>query len=362
MDPNEYLPNNSCWTNPNVKIVALRSHWRLIEASSGVFDWSYFDQAVALAKQHGKKISMSVDAGVDSPNWIYTTGCAKFSFSDQTIVSSTGNTTSGRNEVTITGGTNGIVNGMTVTGTGIPVNTSATISGTKATLSKPATATTSQTLNFAGTPTLSVMPAPWDPTFQKQWETFVTAFGARYDSVPELRYVVMGGLGRQAETYFVNSPADTTAFENAGDGPRWQAAGVTIAGFYAKAFPTTHLISALGTPTRDAYGTAVHSALLAQWSALYPDRLGVSCDSLSGGIGPQNDVALIVGQFALTAASGFQMLDPYSVASPQVSGTLQQAVNAGLVFGPQFMEIYTVDCGTASEQPALISANIGMGL
>jgi hypothetical protein len=362
MDPNEYLPSNPCWTNPNVKIVALRSHWRLIEASQGVFNWSYFDQAVALAKQHGKKISMSVDAGIDSPAWIYTTGSAKFTFADQAMVSSAARTTSGKNAVTITGGTNGIVSGMTVSGVGIPANTSATIAGATATLSKPATVTTSQTLNFAAAPVESVMPLPWDPAFQKQWQTFVTAFGARYDSVPELCYVVMGGMGRQAETYFVNSPADTTAFENAGDGPRWQAAGVTIAGFYAQAFPTTHLISALGTPTRDAYGTALHNALLAQWSALYPGRLGVSCDSLSGGVGPQNDVALIVEQFAPTANSGFQMLDPYSVASPKVSGTLQEAVNAGLVFGPQFMEIYNVDCAKASEQPALSSANVGMGL
>ena len=362
MNPNEYLPNNTCWTNPNVKIVALRSHWRLIEASPGVYDWSYFDQAVALAKQHGKKISMSVDAGIDSPAWVYASGSTKFEFTDQKIVSSAAKTTSGRNAVTITGGTNGIVDGMTVSGVGIPDNTSATISGTTATLSKAATATTSQTLNFTAPPVKSEMPMPWDPTFQKQWQAFVTAFGVRYDSVPQLCYVVMGGLGRQAETYFVNSPADTTEFENAGDGPRWQAAGVTIAGYYAKAFPTTHLISALGTPTRDAYGTAVHNALLAQWTALYPGRLGVSCDSLSGGIGTQNDVALIVGQFAPTSDSGFQMLDPYSVASPQVSGTLQQAVNAGLAFGPEFMEIYNVDCAKTSEQSSLISANVGMGL
>jgi hypothetical protein len=107
-----------------------------------------------------------------------------------------------------------------------------------------------QTLTFkAGT-----FPAPWDPVFQSAWQTFITAFGARYDGNPLLSYVMITGAGgTKGGTWDFASAqaADTTTFFNLYSTPTvacntWIAAGITICGFYLNAFPTTPLCMNMG--------------------------------------------------------------------------------------------------------------------
>src|ERR1700719_1509455 len=70
-------------------------------------------------------------------------------------------------------------------------------------------------------PVLS-MPLPWDPVFQAKCGDVIRAFGARYDSNPEVAYVVMGGSGRRAESFFVSTPEDVAAFDRVGGLTSWK--------------------------------------------------------------------------------------------------------------------------------------------
>jgi hypothetical protein len=69
--------------NPSVDGVALRATWDHIETADGVFDWSYLDSQVSAATAAGKKISLSIAAGIDTPAWVYQAGAASFTFIDK---------------------------------------------------------------------------------------------------------------------------------------------------------------------------------------------------------------------------------------------------------------------------------------
>src|SRR5207244_9918621 len=72
----------STLTNPYVQVIALRTHWDRVEphehADANDFYWDYLDQGVALAAAHGKKVSISVQAGVTTPQWVYDAGAPAF--------------------------------------------------------------------------------------------------------------------------------------------------------------------------------------------------------------------------------------------------------------------------------------------
>jgi PKD repeat protein len=67
-------------SDPNVDGVALRPTWDAIETGNGVYNWSYLDSQIAAAAQAGKKVAISVSAGVNTPAWVYASGVPSFSF------------------------------------------------------------------------------------------------------------------------------------------------------------------------------------------------------------------------------------------------------------------------------------------
>ena len=68
------LAGKHCWDNPNIAGVVLRTHWAKIEPSENEYDWTYLDTGVARAQATKKKIAISVQAGINSPEWIYALG------------------------------------------------------------------------------------------------------------------------------------------------------------------------------------------------------------------------------------------------------------------------------------------------
>lgn len=75
-EPN--LANDTSWTNPNITGVVIRTWWKYVEPSQGVFDWSYVDQGLALAQKYNKKIAITIVAGTRSPDWTYSAGAQQF--------------------------------------------------------------------------------------------------------------------------------------------------------------------------------------------------------------------------------------------------------------------------------------------
>src|SRR5260370_611157 len=68
------------WSNPLVRGVRLRTVWRKVQPEENSFDWSYLDEAVALAARHDKFIGLSVAAGIFTPAWVYRSGAQRFDF------------------------------------------------------------------------------------------------------------------------------------------------------------------------------------------------------------------------------------------------------------------------------------------
>jgi PKD repeat protein len=79
--PNASAPQ-SLLSNPYVDGFAVRAQWSFIEPSPGVYNWSYLDGVINAATAAGKKVSLSITAGINTPSWVYSAGAQAFSFVD----------------------------------------------------------------------------------------------------------------------------------------------------------------------------------------------------------------------------------------------------------------------------------------
>src|SRR5438552_3089804 len=74
-------------TNPYVQGISLRTHWDRVEphehANADDFYWDYLDQGVAFAAANGKKVSISVTAGVTTPQWVFDAGAPAFNVTEE---------------------------------------------------------------------------------------------------------------------------------------------------------------------------------------------------------------------------------------------------------------------------------------
>ncbi len=79
--PPEKLSTLSVWKDEAVSGIAVRSWWNKIENTEGTYDWKFIDEAVRLAEQHDKQVSISIMSGVSTPAWVYDHNVPIFSFS-----------------------------------------------------------------------------------------------------------------------------------------------------------------------------------------------------------------------------------------------------------------------------------------
>ena len=151
-DPVHNWDRDHALTNPYVQGIALRTHWNRVEPhehqDANDFYWDYLDQGVALAAAHGKKVSISVQAGVETPQWVYDAGAPVFNVTEQAGYSAItdGVTTAGSTTVISAGDTAGwkssVSVGLQISGGSIPAEaTIVTVnSSSNVTISAPATA------------------------------------------------------------------------------------------------------------------------------------------------------------------------------------------------------------------------------
>gem|GEM_PF-2034615 len=81
-DPIGDLSDIPGWTNPNVDGIRLREGWNVIEPQEGNYNWTTIDQAMSLGNQYGKKVGVSIAAGIFTPQWVYDSGATKYDLVD----------------------------------------------------------------------------------------------------------------------------------------------------------------------------------------------------------------------------------------------------------------------------------------
>jgi hypothetical protein len=359
-DPIHDWTDDPALTNPFVQGIALRTQWGRVEphehANANDFYWDFLDQGVALAAAHGKKVSILVTAGVTTPQWVYDAGAPLFMVTEQYGYSSItdGVTTAGSTRVRSAGNTAGWDSsdsiGLQISGGSIPAGATIVAVNSSSSVTISAPATQSATHLAIVTAQISPMPLPWDPVFQAKWGAFVQAFAARYGSAPNLAYVVMGGPGRRAESYFCFTADDMNYFINTLGGlPNWQQGVQWIIDQYGTYFPNTPFILDMASPIPTTDGTASLQAMCDYGVARYPgNHFGVKSDGLLYPSGPPNGSigATEVSLLCPTSTVGYQFFLPQGEAIDPVTGRLMLDLGLarGIGFGAHFIEVYASDC------------------
>jgi hypothetical protein len=299
-------------TNPYVDGLALRVGWSALEPSIRNFQWSQIDSVVSLAASYGKTVSISVQAGIQSPTWLYSNGARSFKFMWD-----------------------------------LPYG--------------PAQCT--QVL----------IPVPWDPVFQARWAEFVAAFGARYGSNPHITFVKLTGLNSQTEeTMLPNAVAGTPI--NGGrcramnDVQDWLNLGYTrtkvenawfaMANEFDRAFPNRQFAAMMvpgGFPPIDDNGYLIPNMGCDYQATEDMLSYGITSYGMGSFIGQNNGLSntwiyLVLARDASKIDTGFQM-------TSQLGSKLPQAINLALQNSADYLEIYPADISDPSLQTAIKQAH-----
>jgi len=65
---------------PGVEGIVIRASWRKLQPSAQEPIFKSIDEQFAAARRFGKKVSLSIEAGVDTPDWVYTLGARPYQF------------------------------------------------------------------------------------------------------------------------------------------------------------------------------------------------------------------------------------------------------------------------------------------
>jgi len=302
--------NRQVLANPYVDGIALHYSWATIEPQDGVFNWKLVDNQIAQAKAAGKKVSLSVMAGYQSPAWLYAAGAERFEF----------------------------------------------------------------VWDMAwGPPLCSVqtIPVPWDSIFLGRWVAFVQALGNRYGSNPTVSHVKINGINSKTEEIFlplsVNAPINSGQCTSFNDVADWQAVGYTltkveaaweqIADTYHNSFPQKPFAAQLvpgGFPPINSNGKVIRGAI-----ADYQ----VSADIISNGIADyglqfigQNNGLTAVWIWQELASVSTQIDTGYQMVGVMGSN-LGPAVTLAVQSNAKFIEIYGTDILNPKLRSVLKSAH-----
>jgi hypothetical protein len=281
------------WSNPVVNGVTVRTVWKNVEPDSGRMDRSYFDQAIALAARNGKRVGLSVAAGIFTPDWVYASGAERFNF--------------------------------TLMGPWIPTRA-------------------------------LTMPEPWDPAFQKVWGEAIHEMGRRYDGNPAVGYVMIGGLGFSIESVYVKTPADIAKLQSLGGAKRWLEGAKKIVDLYAEVFPNTPFIYAMAPPVKGDFGVtqALVEYGIAKYpgrfGVMHDGLNAAAVPDFYPDAAIRTRPAGTPGGFQMVwSADGDE-------GEKRIKGTLAQALDRGAELGAQFVEVYEDDCQDPANSGVLRAA------
>jgi len=367
-DPIHDWSSDPALTNPYAQGISLRTHWDRVEphehADPNDFYWDYLDQGVALAAAHGKKVSISVTAGVTCPQWLFDAGSPAFYVTEQYGYSAItdGVTTAGSTTVRSAGDTaawdSDVSEGLFISGGSIPAGATIVTVNSSSNVTISAPATQSATGVAITTAKIEPMPLPWDPIFQQKWGAFIQALAARYGNNPNLAYVVMGGPGRRQEAYFCFTDYDMDYFINTLGGlPNWELGVKWIIDQYGTYFPNTPFMLAMGDPIPTSDGDASLEAVVGYGMAQHPgNHFGVmSCGLQAYAPGPNSNGAEFIPLLSPTSTVGFQFFIRQGEDIDPATGrfNLDLGLERGFNFGAHFIEVYPSDCNDPVLAPVL---------
>ena len=85
------LDTNPVLDNPNVDGYRLRISWASVQPNNASeYNWAAVDTAIAIAAAHGKKMCISVAAGLWTPDWVYSNAPVVYKYAMKEIDPDTG--------------------------------------------------------------------------------------------------------------------------------------------------------------------------------------------------------------------------------------------------------------------------------
>ena len=314
------LTDNPLLDNPNVDGFRYKMAWKAIQpTSASEYKWDQMDSQIAIAAAAGKKMGISIAAGIATPDWVYTDAPAVYRYHMLEIDPETGES-------------------------------------------------------------IGDQPLPWDTAYQAKWLQFVAALGARYDGNPAFSYVVLGGFMQSSPMYFVKTLDDDAAVNALAQNPpngypglttsytdssaAYNPAAEAIIAAFMDAFPTTPVILTLANPFPTDQGVE-DQKIIKNWAlAQYPVRFGTMVSALYASPPPHDPP-----DPPLPYPKGFQMvcrasdaarlyLDPDPVPLPPAPIPLQDALERGVTLGGKYVEVYDDDLYPEISQPVIATERV----
>lgn len=310
--------------NPYIDGLAIRATWGAVEPIYGQYDWTFLDTAFEQARVNGKKVSLSITAGMRTPDWVYQEGAKKLIYVDPNPYHDT----------------------------------------------------------FC---TWVTIPVPYDPIFLNRWKEFITTVGNRYGNDPVLRKIRLSGINASTVEltlpHRMGSPipnCDKTSY----DITKWINKGYTaslikntwldIAKTFQTAFPNKAIASAFvpdGLPEINDMGQYDKTLNLDQ-EIIYlgVTKLGAVFIPENHGLSAFWD-SNFIKTFVPNSPTGYQMLwfvtgdATYRMNNGGIGDTqtiFLNAVKRGINAGGNYLEIYMDDILNPDLQSILKRGNIRM--
>lgn len=305
---------SSVLDNSSVDGLAIRVSWSTLEPADGTFNWSKIDAVVATARTHNKKVSISIQAGIHTPSWVYAEGARTFQFVwDRSWA--------------------------------LPLCSVATI------------------------------PLPWDPVFQRKWGEFISALGARYDPNPIVSFVKLTGINSKTQetilprTVYENiNNGQCTGYD---DVANWQAVGYSrtklenafheIAAYFDAAFPHKEFASMLtpgGLPPIDQSGAVIPGATYDFQGVMDLLNYGIQTYGRGTFIAQNNGWSNTWIWSKIVDASAF--VDTGYQENQALGGGFPAAADTAVNDSAKFLEVYEKDLTDPSLQSAITATHAGL--
>ena len=268
-----------------------REHWDVVQPDSlTTYDWSNTDTAIATVAAKGKKLTLSVAAGVTSSPAIFTGNRPCIHFPCDTD------------------------------GDGINE---------------------------------SDMPFP-DANYLAKWDAFVTAMGARYDSDPNVALVFITGIGQQFVEFHVTNTVKNENAWNALAVTRGyrdksaaiQAVSQHVVDTFVAAFPTTPILFTTGNPWSDTDGEIDQEFVEDYVLSVANGRAG-TCDSFLKAklthTGTILQRAYPRGEQAINASYDERFYADISMPWPREPRPIYDLLQNAVEKGDQYVEVYEYD-------------------